>query len=61
MAARCYDIVVFGSTGYTGKFVNEELFNIQKERPDLKWAAAGRSKSKLEECLRGQWNYAHAH
>lgn len=55
MAARRYDIVVFGSTGFTGEFVNEELYRIQNaEQSDLKWAAAGRNKSKLEGSLRGK-------
>ena len=43
---REYDIVVFGSTGYTGQFVNEELYRIQSGYP------FGRSQSKLEACLR---------
>ena len=51
---RQYDIIVFGSTGFTGQFVNEELYRLQSEgRPNLKWAAAGRKQSKLESCLRG--------
>jgi len=54
MASRPYDIVVFGSTGYTGKFVNEELYRLQNGgRQELKWAAAGRSKEKLQKSLRG--------
>ena len=58
--SREYDIVVFGSTGYTGKFVNEELCRLQKEgRQDLKWAAAGRSKAKLEKSLRGKFPPQH--
>ncbi len=53
-SSRPYDIVVFGSTGYTGKFVNEELYKLQKTgRQDLKWAAAGRSKDKLRQSLLG--------
>lgn len=52
--SRQYDIVVFGATGYTGQFVNEELYKIQGEgKRALKWAAAGRSQSKLEACLKG--------
>ena len=54
MAARPYDIVVFGSSGFTGEFVNEELYRIQNEgRQDLKWAAAGRNLNKLEDSLKG--------
>jgi short subunit dehydrogenase-like uncharacterized protein len=45
-AARQYDIVVFGATGYTGKLTAEY---ITAQLPtDLKWAIAGRSASKLE-------------
>ena len=52
--AREYDVVVFGATGYTGQFVNEELYRLQNEgRQTLKWAAAGRDRSKLEACLKG--------
>ncbi|KAJ9137319.1 Trans-acting enoyl reductase [Pleurostoma richardsiae] len=43
---RQYDIVLFGATGYTGKFAAE---HITTHLPtDLKWAIAGRSRSKLE-------------
>ena len=51
---RQYDIIVFGSTGYTGQFVDEELYRIQGEgKKSLKWAAAGRSQSKLDASLKG--------
>ena len=52
---RDYDIVVFGSTGYTGQFVAEELKRLQGEgRRSFKWAAAGRKENKVRECLRGK-------
>ena len=52
---REYDIVVFGSTGYTGQFVNEELYRLQTEGGKaLKWAAAGRTRAKIEACLKGE-------
>lgn len=52
---RQYDIVVFGSTGYTGKFVAEELYRIQCEvKRSLRWAAAGRSEEKVRSCLEGK-------
>ena len=52
---RLYDIVLFGSTGYTGKFVAEELYRIQCEvRRSLRWAAAGRSEKKVRDCLAGK-------
>lgn len=51
---RLYDIIVFGSTGFTGQYVNEELCRIQGEgKRSLKWAAAGRSQNKLEASLKG--------
>jgi short subunit dehydrogenase-like uncharacterized protein len=42
---REFDIIVYGSTGYTGRLVAEYL----KDKAGLKWAMAGRSQSKLEE------------
>ncbi|KAK4218103.1 Saccharopine dehydrogenase-like oxidoreductase [Rhypophila decipiens] len=46
---RQYDLVVFGATGYTGKYTAE---HIATNLPtDLKWAVAGRSSSKLEELV----------
>ena len=41
-----YDFVVFGATGFTGQLIVEYLSN-HKETSQLKWAVAGRSKSKL--------------
>ena len=53
-SSRQYDVVVFGSTGYTGQFVNEELYRLQGYGgATLKWAAAGRSQAKLEAVLKG--------
>lgn len=46
MSSRQYDIIVWGASGYTGKYTAE---HIAKHLPtDLKWALAGRSASKLE-------------
>lgn len=43
---RQYECVVFGATGYTGKYTAE---HIAKQLPtDLKWAIAGRSEAKLQ-------------
>lgn len=43
---RVYDIVVFGATGYTGKYTAE---HITTHLPtDIKWAIAGRSREKLQ-------------
>lgn len=48
---RPYQITVFGATGYTGKFVVEELKNRQTK--GVSWAVAGRNEEKLKATLRG--------
>ncbi len=40
---REFDIVVFGASGFTGKIVAEKV-----AQSGVKWAIAGRSRSKLE-------------
>jgi short subunit dehydrogenase-like uncharacterized protein len=45
-AARAYDIVVFGATGYTGGLTAEYL--ARNVPPNAKWALAGRNVAKLE-------------
>lgn len=43
--SRQYEVVLFGASGYTGKYTAE---HIVKQLPsDLRWAVAGRSASKL--------------
>jgi short subunit dehydrogenase-like uncharacterized protein len=45
-----YDIIVFGSTGFTGRLVAQYLqdtYSINKNN-EIKWAMAGRSQEKLE-------------
>ncbi|EPQ51756.1 hypothetical protein GLOTRDRAFT_80746 [Gloeophyllum trabeum ATCC 11539] len=48
--SRPYDIVVYGASGFTGKFVAKELCSLAAKGsfPGLKWAIAGRSKGKLD-------------
>lgn len=47
---REFDIIVYGSTGYTGRLVAEYLHQHYKGRDDRpNWAMAGRSQEKLEE------------
>jgi short subunit dehydrogenase-like uncharacterized protein len=41
---RPYDIVLFGATGFTGRLVADYLNTV----PQLRWAIAGRNRSKLE-------------
>ncbi|KAF4996540.1 hypothetical protein FDECE_12392 [Fusarium decemcellulare] len=43
---RQYDLVVYGATGYTGKWTAEYITT--HLATDLKWAVAGRSESKLQ-------------
>ena len=48
-SAREFDIIVYGSTGYTGRLVAEYLAHHYAGREDApKWAMAGRSLDKLE-------------
>ncbi|MDQ0251752.1 short subunit dehydrogenase-like uncharacterized protein [Sphingomonas kyeonggiensis] len=46
MADREFDIIVYGATGFTGRLVAEYLAG---QYPDVKWAMAGRSLTKLQE------------
>lgn len=51
---KAYDFVVFGASGFTGKYVCEELHDvIQSNNYNYKWAVAGRNSNKLENCLCG--------
>lgn len=43
---RKYSLVLLGASGFTGKLVAEYLAGLR--RSDLRWAIAGRSRSKLE-------------
>lgn len=47
--AREFDIIVYGSTGYTGRLVAEHLLKTYGAAGDLKWAMAGRNEAKLKE------------
>ncbi len=51
-APRKYDVIVFGVTGFTGQFVAEELQRLATSG-GLKWAVAGRNKSKVQAVLNG--------
>jgi short subunit dehydrogenase-like uncharacterized protein len=46
MSSRPYELVVFGATGFTGKYTCEHI--VSHLPTDLKWAVAGRSESKLQ-------------
>ena len=45
---REFDVIVFGATGFTGRLVAEYLVGRYGVGRDVKWAMAGRSRSKLE-------------
>mmetsp|Transcript_16515 Transcript_16515/g.20782 ORF Transcript_16515/g.20782 Transcript_16515/m.20782 type:complete len:452 (-) Transcript_16515:186-1541(-) len=42
-----FDLIVFGATGFTGKFVAAEVAKVSREKK-LSWAIGGRSQQKLE-------------
>lgn len=46
--AREFDVIVYGATGFTGRLVAEHLLATHGVGRDVRWAMAGRSKSKLE-------------
>jgi len=48
MATSKYDVIVFGATSFVGQILAQYLTNQFGLDGELKWAAAGRSKSKLE-------------
>lgn len=48
-----YDIVVFGATSYTGKFICEALVTQCADTANVSWVVAGRSDIKLEKMLAG--------
>lgn len=48
MSAKQYDLVVWGATGFTGKWVAKHLFD-HYSATDLNWAIAGRNSDKLND------------
>lgn len=49
MASRTYDVILWGSTGFTGQLTVDYL---QKSYPDVKFAIAGRNEVKLLELVK---------
>jgi short subunit dehydrogenase-like uncharacterized protein len=51
--SRKYDLVVFGATGFTGKYVVEDIakFLRDKKTEPFTWAVGGRSLEKLNQIL----------
>lgn len=48
MSSDRFDVVIFGATGYTGKYAIRAAVNVLK---NLRWAVAGRNQKKLEQSL----------
>ena len=49
MSSNKYDVVVWGATGFTGKWVAKHLFDVYGRNSEkLRWAIAGRSADKLK-------------
>ena len=54
LSNKLYDLLVFGVTGFTGRFVAEEIHRIETSaKRGLKWAVAGRNESKINAILQG--------
>lgn len=49
-----HDLVIFGATGFTGKYVVETVVNTLKagKGPKFSYAVAARSKSKIDNILK---------
>lgn len=47
------DLIVFGASGFTGKYVVENLIRVCQNETfrDLRWGIAGRSQDKLHKTL----------
>ena len=45
-----YEVVIFGATGFTGKFVADYFATaVREQRPALRWALVGRDRAKLQQ------------
>lgn len=52
MASRALDIILFGASGYTGKYCIKEIHRLTKANGRfLTWGIAGRSETKLRAAL----------
>ncbi len=52
MTKREFDVIVWGATGFTGQLVVEYLLETYGVDGELRWAIAGRNRSKLESVRR---------
>ncbi|XP_069786968.1 saccharopine dehydrogenase-like oxidoreductase [Narcine bancroftii] len=51
-SSRPYQLIVFGASGFTGKYVVEEVARVAAEAEEpLTWAVAGRNRDRLEQTL----------
>lgn len=53
MKAKPYDVIVFGATSFVGQILARYLYETFGLDGELRWAAAGRSKPKLESLRQG--------
>ena len=45
-----YDVIIFGATGFTGRFVADYFASaVREQRPGLLWALVGRDRAKLQQ------------
>lgn len=44
---RTIDILIFGASGFTGKYVVQEILKLSKKKRNFTWGIAGRNKAKL--------------
>lgn len=51
MSDERLDIIVFGATGFTGKYAVTEVLRLAKEKGNLTWGISGRNKQKLDSLL----------
>ena len=50
-AARDFDLIIFGATGFTGRLVAEYLLRTYGAAGEVAWAVAGRSAAKLDQVM----------
>ncbi|KAL3317849.1 hypothetical protein Ciccas_003494 [Cichlidogyrus casuarinus] len=53
-----FDIVVLGASGFTGKYVAEELARVT-ENKNIKWAVAGRNETRIRSILKESAKHSH--
>lgn len=50
---RAFDLIVYGASGFTGQRICQNLLSsVLKQKPDLKWAVAGRNVNRIKESLK---------